>query len=564
MGGLTAGGASPAGAEATSPGRSVDGVAATGMHEADVRRALSSLGADTQAARVVRHVAEARLRRSYRAQPAGTEVVAVDVPTAGLSTKAAAFELRQGAASAERVVAQVAAPLISAAGTWRDLHAALAAEGIAYVAKGSGAVIVVGDQPVKASTVDRKAALTQLVKRLGPYEGGTQPVVPRAREPAPGVSRVAFEAFEDARRFNQDAIDEARARRASINFEAKPRTDRDVREVLSRLQASARRAIQVPSAIRDFRAFKAQGNGIPAAERPAKGQALPGTPARGEPAPHEPFFGSSAPGVPTPEGWTASKELAAAIYHAHREDVLRQARRDAKGDRVTINASIVDSRIAQRLRANGHRREAVERTLASVAREEDLGKRRDWGQYASRLTARAFSPASTEFFRSHPHHAEHWAAVERKAETAAYRAARKVVLQRLKDDLDALWKRRIMTEEQMWQRHRMRCEDLRRINTRLKRLRRAGTMVAILSLLVELSVIRPLLKQSEKAHAAEHEALRDAVRRDGAALRQARAAWRKGGEWQLPDAGAVQVWSKEMVRPSFSRSRQRRGGVEIG
>ena len=66
-----------------------------------------------------------------------------------------------------------AKPLIDAARSWQGLHRALAAQGVRYVKKGSGAVVIAGEHEavtMKASAVARAAALRQLEARLGPYE----------------------------------------------------------------------------------------------------------------------------------------------------------------------------------------------------------------------------------------------------------------------------------------------------------------------------------------------------------------------------------------------------------
>ena len=79
------------------------------------------------------------------------------------------MEQRTGEKSAQRLAIEIAAPEILSAATWEELHRKLALHGMRYEKKGSGAVIFVGDRAVKASTADRRASLTQLQKRLGPY-----------------------------------------------------------------------------------------------------------------------------------------------------------------------------------------------------------------------------------------------------------------------------------------------------------------------------------------------------------------------------------------------------------
>ncbi len=129
------------------------------------------------------------------ALPAGA-IVAQEIASAdALSTAAANVEIRLGKASAERIAIEVAGPIIDAASSWPDLHAHLAAEGIQYRQKGSGAVLYIGDEIVKASTY-RKAALGALVKRLGPFEPSMIQATPRPAEPAPGVAPELFDAIE--------------------------------------------------------------------------------------------------------------------------------------------------------------------------------------------------------------------------------------------------------------------------------------------------------------------------------------------------------------------------------
>jgi hypothetical protein len=54
--------------------------------------------------------------------------------------------------------------------SWEDFHNRLALQGMRYQRKGSGAVIFVGDIPVKASDVSRNLALGKLEKRFGPFQ----------------------------------------------------------------------------------------------------------------------------------------------------------------------------------------------------------------------------------------------------------------------------------------------------------------------------------------------------------------------------------------------------------
>ena len=52
--------------------------------------------------------------------------------------------------------------------SWRELHSGLAVEGMRYEKKGSGALIWIGEQPVKASTAGRDCSMAALRDRWAP------------------------------------------------------------------------------------------------------------------------------------------------------------------------------------------------------------------------------------------------------------------------------------------------------------------------------------------------------------------------------------------------------------
>ena len=79
-------------------------------------------------------------------------------------------EIQTGQKSAQRIGIELAAPIIAQAQSWKELHANMAAAGMQYERKGSGAVVQVGAELVKASDVARAASLSALQKRLGPYQ----------------------------------------------------------------------------------------------------------------------------------------------------------------------------------------------------------------------------------------------------------------------------------------------------------------------------------------------------------------------------------------------------------
>ncbi len=97
------------------------------------------------------------------------------------SARARDFEERAGQRSAERIAIEDAAPLVRSARDWRELHATLAAKGMRFEKKGSGALLWVGDQAVKASDAGRDCSISALQKRLGEYRPGPTVAPPPAR-----------------------------------------------------------------------------------------------------------------------------------------------------------------------------------------------------------------------------------------------------------------------------------------------------------------------------------------------------------------------------------------------
>ena len=83
------------------------------------------------------------------------------------------YERYTGSQSAERLAQERAAPVIARARSWAELHQGFSESGMRYERKGSGAIVWVGEHPVKASKVARGASLSALTKRLGPFQPAT-------------------------------------------------------------------------------------------------------------------------------------------------------------------------------------------------------------------------------------------------------------------------------------------------------------------------------------------------------------------------------------------------------
>ncbi|HTA06402.1 MAG TPA: TraI/MobA(P) family conjugative relaxase, partial [Solirubrobacteraceae bacterium] len=107
-------------------------------------------------------------------------------PRAGIERQPsgpAHFEERVGERSAQRIALEVAAPIIREARTWREVHDGLAREGIRFERKGSGAVLWIGHEAVKASSAGRDCSLSALEKRLGALT--VEPRLPEVPERIP-------------------------------------------------------------------------------------------------------------------------------------------------------------------------------------------------------------------------------------------------------------------------------------------------------------------------------------------------------------------------------------------
>lgn len=117
-------------------------------------------------------------------------------------------EIRTGEKSAVRQAQERAAPILNTAQTWEQLHGDLAAIGMRYEKKGSGALLYVGEQPIKASDVGSPFSLSKLQKRLGDYQPappGLQVTAAPAPEPIrpAATSRPTFGEYARARREHQ-------------------------------------------------------------------------------------------------------------------------------------------------------------------------------------------------------------------------------------------------------------------------------------------------------------------------------------------------------------------------
>ena len=110
------------------------------------------------------------------------------------------FEHTTGEKSAQRIAQERGHSAIKNAKSWAELHEKLAAVGLRFEKKGSGAIIFVGEIAVKASSVDRAFSMGKLCNKLGDFEEGTSPDVLEkvAPEPVSSVNLGEWKAYQTA------------------------------------------------------------------------------------------------------------------------------------------------------------------------------------------------------------------------------------------------------------------------------------------------------------------------------------------------------------------------------
>lgn len=86
------------------------------------------------------------------------------------SSRAQDYEQRTGEKSAERIGIETLPDVLKGSSNWDEFHAKMSEHGMRYEKKGSGAIIWVGEQAIKASSADRNASFSKLEKRFGEYK----------------------------------------------------------------------------------------------------------------------------------------------------------------------------------------------------------------------------------------------------------------------------------------------------------------------------------------------------------------------------------------------------------
>ncbi len=152
--------------------------------------------------------------RVFRQSRAGAFWEKTTRDTAKVCSRAESRENATGEKSAQRIAQERGRPIIKEATSWKGLHEGLAAVGLRFEKKGSGALVWFGEIPVKASSVDRSFSMPKLIKRLGEFEVGIYPEeIPLLKpEPIAQVKAICEEEWQD---FQQDR-DAQKKKRALI------------------------------------------------------------------------------------------------------------------------------------------------------------------------------------------------------------------------------------------------------------------------------------------------------------------------------------------------------------
>jgi len=318
------------------------------------------------------------------------------------------FECATGEKSAQRIAQERGHAIIQKAQSWPELHEKLAAVGLRFEQKGSGAIIFVGEIAVKASAVDRAFSMGKLCKRLGEFVPGDYPQEKMHLEPepvssinleewrqyqaatAPSISRVVLEdpsmgLLKDRQRRERETLASKLRQQflppllgtPSNSIRTCPRSILNLTRHLLKLQQRKeiqrlRRKIKRPRPGKQrFEDWLRNCDLGYQADQWRYRHTL-------ETLPSE-FHG-------TPTVIAAPQREPLASYIGHRRAMLKAAPA-AKPDRL-------NAYVALQMRKEGFSREAVADTIFQCTPEDQPGQpERNWRRYAERITAYAFGIA---------------------------------------------------------------------------------------------------------------------------------------------------------------------------
>jgi hypothetical protein len=375
-------------------------------------------GFDIEAAHKI--VAEIEHRQGWSREENGRytldetgRIVPVPKPEKEPKPKAEAqdFEARTGDKSAQRIAQERGHAVIQNAVSWSELHKKLAAAGLRFEKKGSGAIIFVGEIAVKASSVDRAFSMGKLCKRLGKfvegdYAGEPEPVMPKI-EPEP-VSPAHLEDWKEYRAEREKApAQQPDPQQPTARAELKRRHKLERKRLARRLAGNP---LSVINRARHGLAVKQrEERRALAAPRPLAGRRKQSFKAwlrahgRDRQSDRWRYRNRPFSAAPPPPPVTKPGETLAA-YAAHWEIQCKQnARRIALAEGMALfskvlnpppeSSSRLDAKVALLMRTEGHSREAVAEAIYLHAQDVRREERRSWRRYASRAAAYAFGMA---------------------------------------------------------------------------------------------------------------------------------------------------------------------------
>ncbi len=117
---------------------------------------------------------EAEKNSRYVANRSGDVTRASSVREPLPHSKALDYENATGEKSCERIAQERAAPILRNARSWAQVHVGLAQVNIRYERRGSGAILWVGDQQLKASCIGREFSRSRMEERLGEFQPDTR------------------------------------------------------------------------------------------------------------------------------------------------------------------------------------------------------------------------------------------------------------------------------------------------------------------------------------------------------------------------------------------------------
>ena len=344
----------------------------------------------------------------YRVDESG-RVVPAPRPEKGPKPKAEAldYEAITGDKSAQRIAQERGHAVIKNAASWPELHKKLAAAGLRFEKKGSGAIIFVGETAVKASSVDRAFSMGKLCKRLGEFLSGDYAGEPEPVAPEP-VSSMHLEDWKEYRaERDKTPATQPEPQQSAARLELKTRHKLERKRLARRL---AGKNLSVINHARHGLAVKQrEERRALAVPRPRSGRRRQSFKAwllahgRNQQADrwryrNRPF----SPAPPPPPGTNPGEALAA--YAAHWEIQRKQnARLIALAAGLALfgkvlspppeSSSRLDAKVALLMRTDGHSREDVTEAIRHCAPEIRGEEKRDWRRYAVRTANYAFGMA---------------------------------------------------------------------------------------------------------------------------------------------------------------------------